>query len=420
MCKLKNVLLLLLLFPFATGVSAQKYDSYKGLVMAGYQGWFNTPDDGAGRGWRHYNGKTGFKPGSCGIDFWPDVSEYSVLYKTDFKHAGGVSAYTFSSYDPSTVDTHFSWMKDYGIDGAFMQRFITEIKSPKGKTHFDQVLNSAMNSSNKYDRAVCLMYDLSGMKPGDENFLLNDIDLLEEKYKMKTRTDHPFYLYHNGKPLVAVWGVGFNDNRKYGLNEAEKIVKGLTDRGYSVMIGVPTYWRTLDNDCCRDERLHALIKKCDIVLPWLVGRYDEAGYETFKENIQKDMVWCKENNVDYVPLCYPGFSWKNMKGEDSFYVDRNSGSFLWKQFFTVIDYGAEMIYVAMFDEIDEGTAIFRCSNRKNVPKNGRIKFDGIEDDLPTDFYLWLTGEAGKMLRREVNVTRNIPSMNSYLSVENKK
>lgn len=407
----------IVIFLCITNVHAKNFDSYKGLIMAGYQGWFNTLDDGAERGWRHYNGKNGFKPGSCGIDFWPDISEYSVLYKTDFRHNNGMSAYTFSSYDPSTVDIHFSWMKDYGIDGAFMQRFITEIKNPKGKNHFDSVLNSAMNSSKKYDRAICLMYDLSGMKPDDEDFLLNDLDQLEKKFKMKSREDYPTYLYHNGKPLVAVWGIGFNDNRKYGLNEADKIIQGLIDRGYSVLIGVPTYWRTLDRDTGSDIRLHEIIKKCDIILPWFVGRYDEAGYDSFKANIQNDIKWCEENNIDYVPLCYPGFSWKNMRGEDSFYVDRNSGSFLWKQFSTVIDYGAEMIYVAMFDEIDEGTAIFRCSNRKNTPKNGKINFDGIEDHLPTDFYLWLTGEAGKMLRREVEITNKVPSMASYLSAK---
>ena len=58
------------------------YHSYKGLVMAGYQGWFNAPDDGANRQWHHYTGPDGFRPGSCTIDFWPDVSEYEKTYET--------------------------------------------------------------------------------------------------------------------------------------------------------------------------------------------------------------------------------------------------------------------------------------------------------------------------------------------------
>lgn len=40
----------------------ERYETYQGLVMAGYQGWFNTPKDGANLGWRHYGGKTGFCP----------------------------------------------------------------------------------------------------------------------------------------------------------------------------------------------------------------------------------------------------------------------------------------------------------------------------------------------------------------------
>ena len=44
-----------------------------------------------------------------------------------------------------------------------------------GLKHFNTVLNSAMKAANKYERAICVMYDLSGMRPGDEDVLLKDI-----------------------------------------------------------------------------------------------------------------------------------------------------------------------------------------------------------------------------------------------------
>ena len=165
---------------FSVGMMAKsggrQYNSYKGLVMAGYQGWFNAPGDGSGRGWHHYNGSNGFRPGSCSVDFWPEVSEYKKLYKTEFTFADGKPASVFSSYDESTVDLHFKWMKQYGLDGVFMQRFVAEIRNESGLKHFNKVLNSAMKSANKYERAICVMYDLSGMQLGEEKLLLKDID----------------------------------------------------------------------------------------------------------------------------------------------------------------------------------------------------------------------------------------------------
>lgn len=408
MVKIKSVSLVFFIL-ISMGVMAQsshkQYNSYKGLVMAGYQGWFNAPDDGAGRGWYHYTGRDGFYDGSCTIDLWPDISEYEKTYRTEFKFADGSPAYVFSSYDESTVNVHFRWMKEYGIDGVFMQRFVGEIKNPGGRKHFNKVLSSAMKNANQYERAICVMYDLSGMRPGDEQVLLNDIDEINKNHNLKDHARNPSYLYHNGKPLVVVWGVGFNDNRRYGLHEAEIIVNGLIDRDYSVMLGVPTNWRTLGGDTVTDPELHDLIRKCDIIMPWFVGRYNENSYDHHRKSISEDMQWAKANSVDYAPLAFPGFSWRNMKGVNSAQINRNEGHFLWKQLHGALDAGAEMLYIAMFDEIDEGTAIFKCTSEVPV---GKSVFVPIEKGLQPDHYLWIVGQAGKMLRKETPLTIKQP------------
>ncbi|MDF1570827.1 MAG: hypothetical protein P1P82_04345 [Bacteroidales bacterium] len=87
--------------------TSSKFMSYMGLVMAGYQGWFNCEGDGADRGWTHYSKGGIFESGSCTIDLWPEMDEYEVKYKTPFTYADGSPAYVFSSYDESTVDLHF-------------------------------------------------------------------------------------------------------------------------------------------------------------------------------------------------------------------------------------------------------------------------------------------------------------------------
>src|SRR6476660_3151667 len=86
-----------------------------GKIMVGYQGWFNTPDDGAGRGWVHWTKKGGpFTPGNAKIDLWPDVSELTAeeRFATGFKLADGRPAEVFSSFKTATLLRHFQWMKD--------------------------------------------------------------------------------------------------------------------------------------------------------------------------------------------------------------------------------------------------------------------------------------------------------------------
>ena len=382
-------------------MSRVRFKSIRNLVMAGYQGWFNTPEDGAGLGWKHFEKEKEFKPGKCTIDLWPDVSEYEKTYETAFKLPDETPAKVFSSYDASTTDLHFKWMKQYGIDGGFRQRFVDSIRNQKGKDNYNKILNNAVLSAEKYDRAICLMYDLSGMEAGEEDILIRDWKELCEKYKLVSRNNN-HYVYHHGKPLVAVWGIGFNDRRKYGYEQVKKIIDFLKSEGCSILVGVPTHWRTLTIDAVSDTRLLELVKQADIVHPWLVGRFDNNTYEPYRKSIEEDIKWCKANGKDYMPVLFPGFSWHNMKKDaPQNMIPRLGGRFFWKQVKGAVDAGAESLYLAMFDEIDEGTAFFKCTNTPPVGESSFITYEG---EAP-DHYLWLAGEAAKYLRGELRSSR---------------
>jgi hypothetical protein len=63
-----------------------------------------------------------------------------------------------------------------------------------------------------------------------------------------------------------------------------------------------------------------------------------------------------------------------------------------------------MLYVAMFDELDEGTAIFKTNHH---PPVGESRFLA-EPELPSDHYLWLTGMLGKLVRGEIPASGPLP------------
>jgi len=58
----------------------------------------------------------------------------------------------------------------------------------------------------------------------------------------------------------------------------------------------------------------------------------------------------------------------------------------------------------MFDEVDEGTAIFKCTNDPPVGESRFATYEGLE----TDHYLWLTGKLGGILRGKGETAGDIP------------
>lgn len=392
--------------------SQTMYPSYKGLIMAGYQGWFIASPEG----------KMLSDENQVRLDMWPDVSEYKKTYPTGLKMADGSTARFFSSTDKSTIDLHFKWMQEYGIDGVFMQRFWSTAQPKRRKGIRTEVIKNAFEAASKYKRAIAIMYDLSGLRASGEDCssLIEDWKYLVDELKVTNQPGNKTYLHHNGKPLVAIWGLGFPD-RPYNIRNIgiERFIDFLKNDpvygGCSVMLGVPTYWRALNSDCINDPYLHSIIKQADIVLPWTVQRFSPLLHndmDRYRDLIIGDIEWCKQNHIDYVPCVYPGFSWHNLSRfefpddiKPVASIPRQRGRFYWQQLSTAITAGASMIYVAMFDEVNEGTAIFKCSN--NTPVSNVAKFADLEG-MPSDHYLWLTGEATKMLRNEKPLSIKMP------------
>jgi hypothetical protein len=411
------------------------YNEYRktltGKIMCGYQGWFNCPGDGSNRGWVHWGSGSKFEPGYCTVDWWPDVSEYDAdeKFATGFKNADDSTAYVFSSFKEKTVLRHFSWMSDYGIDGVFLQRFATETTpGSTARAHKDQVMLHCRKGANKYKRAWAMMYDLSSDLTGLElkDKVINDWKYLVDTFGVSKVSTDGAYLHHKGKPVVAIWGLGFG--RVYEGQDTYNLVNFLKNDpvygGCTIMIGVDNSWRTNS-----DTWFQRIVGLADIISPWAVGRYGSKS--TIDLNIftyyytVPDQVWCNANGKDYLPVVFPGFSWQNLMQNNNFdQTPRLGGQFLWRQFYKAIhDAGATMIYQAMFDEVDEGTAIFKCTSTPPIAETPTSVFSNpflptgnaqhlpyrpSDALLPSDHYLWLVGQGTRMLRGEIPLTETMP------------
>ncbi|WP_010136366.1 glycoside hydrolase family 71/99-like protein [Ochrovirga pacifica] len=397
--------------------------SVKGKILSGYQGWFNTPTDGYNLGWKHYKISGKFEPGICSIDYWPDLTEFTdkELFETSFIHSNGRKANVFSSTHPKTVDRHFKWMEEYGIDGVFVQRFVTNVRNQTTHNNINAVFNNCYQSSLDHNRLISVMYDFSGSNQDIVENTIKDWKQLVDKYNINQSSKKNLLTYNN-KPIVALWGVGFKD-REYTLENVRELIRFFKDDpvygGCSILLGVPTGWRTLTRDCINDPVLHELIKSIDIVHPWTPGRYNSLNKANeHRQNYTKnDKAWCDANDLLYMPVVFPGFSWHNLKkglGEEADLgsIPRLKGEFLWRQFYNGISENVETMYVAMFDEMDEGTCIFKVTDDVPIGDSPFLDYEG----LPSDYYLWLTGKAGEMLRKEIPLTINqpqYPNLNSF-------
>jgi len=159
---------------------------------------------------------------------------------------------SFPRANPKTVRRHFKWMKDYEIDGAVLERFASELRTPDRAVQPDIVLNNVRSAAEAEGRGFLVMYDLSGMPEGSIVQTIKD-DWLRLGRTVRI-TESPSYMRHRNKPIVGLWGVGFIHIKLTPL-EAKELLAFFKSQGVTLLGGVPARWRTLQMDAPIRSRL---------------------------------------------------------------------------------------------------------------------------------------------------------------------
>lgn len=370
-----------------------------GKITVGYQGWFACAGDGAPiNGWWHWsqNWSQPPSPSNTAIKSWPDMRDYPRGYQTAFGNLdNGQPATLFSSYDQQTVNVHFGWMQANGCDTAALQRF--NPNGSEGPTR-DAMAAKVRSAAEATGRKFYIMYDVSGwtnMQPEIK---------VDWTTKMSAHVSSSAYARQNGKPVVGIWGFGFNDdNHPWDANTCLDVVDWFKGQGCYVMGGVPTWWRTGVSDS-RPGFLN-VYHAFNMISPWMVGRIgDNAGSDFFHDNVNVgDQADCDANGIDYQPCVLPG---------DLQSRQRVHGDFMWHQFYNMVRVGAQGIYISMFDEFNENNQIAKTAETAStVPAgSGILALDEDGTACSADYYLRLTADGGRMLKGQLPLTATRPTM----------
>jgi hypothetical protein len=381
-----------------TAYAASPPGDVVGKITVGYQGWFACGGDGSPiNGWWHWSNNWGQPPsqGNNAIKAWPDVREYSRVYRSAYNNLNnGQAPNLYSNYDQQTVDTHFRWMQQYGCDTAALQRF-----NPTGGEGAirDAVAVRVRSAAERYGRKFYVMYDVT-------NWTNMQSEIKSDwSNKMRAYTSSPAYARQNGKPVVCIWGFGFNDGgRPFSAGACQDVTNWFKGQGVYLIGGVPTWWRTETGDS--RPGFGGVYRSFNMLSPWMVGRIGSPADSDNFYNVANspDQAECNARGIDYQPCVLPG---------DLAERQRRHGDFMWRQFYNMVRVGAQGIYISMFDEYNEGNQIAKTAENGGWVPSGSGLWALDEDGTPctSDYYLRLTGDGGRMLKRQIALTATRPT-----------
>lgn len=397
--------LIVFLMTLGAASCGSDFSTMSGKHVVGYQGWFACPSDPVDPRWSHWF-RSGSAPTSATltVDLWPDLSEFEKtdLCSTGLRSASERPALVFSSQNAATLRRHFQWMREYNIDGAAIQRFLSQVLDLRFRARLDLILANARMAAEREGRGFFVMYDLSGLKnDGDVFAIEQDWLRLTNHYHLQTSRS---YMRHRGKPVVGLWGLGLRSSNATPL-QANTLIRFFKETANVTLLGgVAAHWRTLDGDALPATEWHAVYRSFDILSPWTVGRFGNlADADDFANRIMAlDIKETLAKRQDYMPVIFPGFSWHNLKqGRAPLdQIPRLCGEFYARQAHNALRLGATMVYTAMFDELDEGTAIFKIVRQPHQLPLGATLLapDQHCEDKRSDLYLRAAGTVTDSLR----------------------
>ena len=409
-------------------------EGLSGRVIVGYQGWFGCPGDYAGnQRWQHWviqeKDKNWPTPDNIRVDLLPAVQGIpeEELCRSGMRAPDGAPIWLFSSQNAKVVLAHFRLMAEHNIDGVAVQRFIGVIDdrpdNPQGKERSDHMIQNVRAAAESTHRVFFITYDVSGAPPAT---VISDI---RSDWQHLTRdltiTSSPAYLRVHGKPVLELWGFGFADRPGSPADVAQLIgdlKAGRSDLEAAALIGgVPTNWRTLGGDSQEEAQWANIYRSYDVISPWSVGRFgDDRGADVFlRDHVIPDLAETRRLGLGYLPVIFPGFSWSNLqsrRGQQKIAVlneiPRRCGNLLWHQISNLLGSGVNMLYGAMFDEMDEGTAMLPTVTRSDrLPEGSKLLYlnqDGCS--LPADWYLRVAGAASGFMRRSQAPPRQLDAV----------
>jgi hypothetical protein len=368
-----------------------------GKVTVGYQGWFSCAGDGSPiNGWASHTN----------LENWPDMRQYTASYSgVPFFQVGvqqapytgnlgnGQPAKIFSSDDQQVVNTHVLWMQQNGIDCIAVQRFGSYTAPGTVKDFHDAVQLKVMNAAQTYGRKFYIMYDCNAT----DNI---EADWTNTIVNTQHLTSSSAYAHQNGKPVVALWGVGYSG--RGAVADWVNTINFFKNQGCYVIVCPSDGFST-------DTAYQAAYNDGNMIMAWMVGKTAASNWPNLYTT---DLTYCNAHNLDYQADMYPGFSFNNTTASDpKNQIPRTHGDFMWSQFAGGYQAGIQSVYISMFDEMNEGTAVLNLAEDSGgIPASKSfVTLDADGTHVSSDFYLRLINDGAKMIKKQIAYTTTHPT-----------